>query len=74
MGMATFTEDSVQVKAEFKQLADYFREIKLQYFGTDPAFTEISMGMSGDYQLAVEAGSTMVRIGSLIFGARNYNK
>ncbi len=74
MGMATFTEDIAQVTSEFKQLAGYFREIRQQYFSTDASFMEISMGMSGDYQIAVDAGSTMVRIGSLIFGERNYNK
>lgn len=74
MGMATFTEDNKQVSLEFKQLAGYFRMIRQQYFSTDAWFAEISMGMSGDYRLAVEAGSTMIRIGSLIFGERNYNK
>ncbi len=74
MGMATFTEDIAQVTSEFKQLAGYFRVIRQQYFSTDASFAEISMGMSGDYQPAVDAGSTMVRIGSLIFGERNYNK
>lgn len=74
MGMATFTEDSTQVIAEFRKLAGYFREIRQQHFSNDAAFAEISMGMSGDYFHAVEAGSTMVRIGSLIFGERNYNK
>ena len=72
MGMATFTEDIAQVTSEFKQLADYFTVIRQEYFITDTLFAEISMGMSGDYRLAVEAGSTMVRIGSLIFGERNY--
>jgi pyridoxal phosphate enzyme (YggS family) len=73
MGMATFTDETSQVKEEFLQLACYFKEIKAKWFSNDPLFKELSMGMSGDYMLAIEAGSTMVRIGSLIFGNRNYN-
>ena len=74
MGMATFTDDTMQVTAEFKQLAGYFKDIKQRYFVGDNSFAELSMGMSGDYEYAVDAGSTMVRIGSLIFGERNYNQ
>ncbi len=74
MGMATFTDDTVQVTAEFKQLTGCFKDIKQRYFAGDNSFAELSMGMSGDYKYAVDAGSTMVRIGSLIFGERNYNK
>ncbi|MBN1143522.1 MAG: YggS family pyridoxal phosphate-dependent enzyme [Bacteroidales bacterium] len=74
MGMATFTDDTVQVTAEFKQLAGYFKDIKQRYFTGDNSFAELSMGMSGDYKHALDAGSTMVRIGSLIFGERNYNQ
>lgn len=72
MGMATFTENENQIKTEFNQLAEYFHILKNDYFSTNTAFKEISMGMSGDYQLAIECGSTMVRVGSSIFGNRNY--
>ena len=67
MGMATFTNDEEQVKSEFQKLASIFSTTKEHYFKHDDAFKEISMGMSGDYELALECGSTMVRIGSLIF-------
>ena len=70
MGMATFTDDESQVKNEFKTLKSIFDNLKENYFSEIPSFKEISMGMSGDYKLAIEAGSTMVRIGSLLFGAR----
>lgn len=72
MGMATFTEDQNQVKNEFAQLKTIFNELKSSYFKNTSTFCEISMGMSGDYQIAIEEGSTMVRIGSSIFGKRNY--
>ena len=71
MGMATFTDNLEQVRSEFKVLKKAFDVLKIQYFQDDPNFSEISMGMSGDYKLAIEEGSTMVRIGSLLFGARN---
>jgi pyridoxal phosphate enzyme (YggS family) len=74
MGMATFTDNTTQVRKEFRFLADLFRSLKNRFFSDDPAFSEISMGMSGDYKLAIEEGSTMVRIGSLIFGERNKAK
>lgn len=70
MGMATFTSDALQVRREFRSLKEYFLSLKRSFFSSDPVFKEISMGMSGDYQLAVEEGSTMVRVGSLIFGER----
>lgn len=70
MGMATFTDDTAQVRGEFKNLKNIFDIIKQII----PAVDTISMGMSGDYGIAVEEGSTMVRIGSSIFGQRNYNK
>jgi pyridoxal phosphate enzyme (YggS family) len=70
MGMATFTYDQDQVRSEFQQLKSIFDQLKANYFNDDPSFKEISMGMSGDYQLAVEEGSTMVRVGSLLFGNR----
>jgi len=69
MGMATFTENTAQVRREFKNLVHIFQTLKKDYFNNQQ-FTELSMGMSGDYQLAIEEGSTMVRVGSLIFGAR----
>jgi len=69
MGMATFTENEEQVRAEFQDLKDLFNQVKEKYdLGAD--FKELSMGMSGDYPLALEAGATMVRIGSKVFGPR----
>lgn len=70
MGMATFTDDQEQIRREFAQLRQTFEELKRDYFAGQPHFKEISMGMSGDYEIALEEGSTMVRIGSLIFGPR----
>ncbi len=72
MGMATFTDDKAQVRREFKELKHIFDNIKNIYFADSQSFTEISMGMSDDYKMAIEEGSTMVRIGSLLFGKRNY--
>ncbi len=74
MGMATFTENEDQVRKEFKQLRKYFEIIKDEHFHSKDGFNEISMGMSGDYQIAIEEGSTIVRIGSSIFGERNYTE
>lgn len=71
MGMASFTEDKGQVRAEFRQLRGIFDRLKTRFFPEAPFFRQVSMGMSGDWQIAVEEGSTMVRIGSLIFGARS---
>ena len=73
MGMATFTEDTVVVDREFSLLAELYQKLKFQYFAEDSNFKEISMGMSDDYMLAIGQGSTMVRIGSTIFGERIYN-
>jgi hypothetical protein len=70
MGMATFTSDSGQLKKEFGYLGDCFHLLKEKWFKSNNCFNEISMGMSGDYKIAIEAGSTMIRIGSLIFGER----
>jgi len=70
MGMATFTDDKEQVRSEFGKLKSYFQKLKDSYFSDKASFKEISMGMSGVYQLAVVEGSTMVRIGSLLFGSR----
>ena len=72
MGMASFTSDTDQVKKEFRYLKDCFHLLKNSYFETASDFKEISMGMSGDYRIAIEVGSTMVRIGTSIFGERNY--
>lgn len=71
MGMATFTNDHKQVREEFRYLAGCFNELKMKYFSENPSFTEISMGMSSDYRIAIEEGSTIIRIGSIIFGERN---
>jgi pyridoxal phosphate enzyme (YggS family) len=73
MGMATFTDDESQVRKEFKQLAQIFQDLKTKYFKDAPHFKEISMGMTNDYKIALEEGATLVRIGSLIFGKRNYH-
>lgn len=70
MGMASFVDDENVVRQEFRRLKDYFDLIKTEFFADADYFTEISMGMSGDYKIAVEEGSTIVRVGSLIFGAR----
>ena len=70
MGMATYTDNQEQVSAEFKSLADRFEELHNSYFGRSADFREISMGMSGDYPLALAEGSTLVRVGSLLFGGR----
>lgn len=67
MGMATFTDNMDQVRREFKSLKELYAKLKNNY--TD--FNTLSMGMSGDYKIAIEEGSTMVRIGSSIFGSRN---
>lgn len=72
MGMGTFTDDQEQVRGEFARLKRYFDTLKARYFATADHFKEISMGMSEDYPLAIEAGSTLVRVGSKIFGARVY--
>lgn len=72
MGMATNTEASDEIRKEFKLLHDFFTELKQTYFPNEAQFCEISMGMSHDYPLAIEAGSTLVRVGSKIFGDRIY--
>ncbi len=70
MGMATFTENRAVVRSEFRYLVSCFHELRGTFFADSKAFREISMGMSGDYDIAVEEGATIVRIGSLIFGER----
>ncbi|HSF87949.1 MAG TPA: YggS family pyridoxal phosphate-dependent enzyme [Saprospiraceae bacterium] len=67
MGMASLTEDMAQVRNEMKSLKASFDVFKAQYFKNDPVFNIISMGMSGDYSIALDEGSTMIRIGSLLF-------
>ena len=73
MGMATFTDDEVEIRKEFKHLKDIFDTLKKDYFADQPQFKERSMGMSEDYPIAIEEGATLVRVGSKIFGPRNYN-
>jgi pyridoxal phosphate enzyme (YggS family) len=70
MGMATFTRDEPAIRQEFRYLSGAFDRIKDGFFKEDPEFCEISMGMSGDYLMAIEEGSTMIRIGTTIFGER----
>ncbi len=72
MGMATFTDDMNHVRNEFRNLKAIFDSFRIKYFQNNPEFCEISMGMSDDYTIAVEEGSTIVRIGSKIFGERIY--
>jgi hypothetical protein len=72
MGMATFTDDQNQIKKEFDLLKSTFDNLK-QHQTENCKLETISMGMSGDYELAIERGSTMIRVGSSIFGSRNYN-
>jgi pyridoxal phosphate enzyme (YggS family) len=71
MGMATYTTNKSQIKSEFARLHANFLQLKTVFFSHDSDFKEISMGMSGDYKIAIEEGSTMIRIGSAIFGPRN---
>ena len=72
MGMASFVDDEKQIRSEFRELVYIFNELKRGYFADKKDFKEISMGMSGDYKIAIEEGATIVRIGSLLFGERNY--
>ena len=71
MGIATNSPDSEVVRGEFRQLRQYFELLQHRYFAGQDDFREISMGMSGDYPLAVQEGSTLVRVGSAIFGSRS---
>jgi len=70
MGMATFTEDTGIVRSEFRQLRKNFEYLQKKFFAGSNVFSEVSMGMSGDYMIAAEEGSTILRIGSMIFGER----
>lgn len=72
MGMATYTNDINQIRKEFAVLNNIFKTLKNEYFSSNENFKEISMGMSDDYPIAIEEGSTMIRVGSKIFGVRNY--
>ncbi len=72
MGMATFTDNEKQIRKEFKTLKTIFDQVKEKYFRSDDGFSEISMGMSSDYEIAIEEGATMVRIGTALFGERQY--
>lgn len=74
MGIGSITDDENQTRKEFKNLKNIFERLKEEFFKTDNSFCEISMGMSSDYFLATEEGSTIVRVGSSIFGIRNYLK
>ena len=74
MGMASNTPDEARVRADFRRIRQVFESLKSGEFADRPEFKEVSMGMSHDYQIAVDEGSTMVRIGSSIFGARDYSK
>jgi hypothetical protein len=71
MGMATFTDDQTLIRSEFRHLKSIFDALKTRFFENVPWFCEISMGMSGDWEIALEEGSTLVRIGSLLFGNRS---
>lgn len=73
MGMATYTDDENLIREEFANLKRYFEEIKDKYL-SDNSFSELSIGMSADYKIAIEEGSTMIRLGSSIFGIRFYSK
>lgn len=74
MGIATFTDNAEIVRQEFDNLGLCFRTIKDRFFSNDPDFKEISMGMSGDFRIGIQAGSTMIRVGTLIFGERRYGE
>lgn len=70
MGMATYTDNKEQVRTEFKMIKSIFDELKDKHFASDDTFKEVSMGMSGDYPIAIEEGATIIRVGTLIFGSR----
>jgi pyridoxal phosphate enzyme (YggS family) len=72
MMMASNTDDEQQIASEFQQAADFFNEVKTEYFANDDDFCERSWGMSDDYPIALETGSTMIRVGTKIFGPRVY--
>jgi len=70
MGMATLTDDCSQIRNEFRRLNNFFQQMKTGYFAGNDSFKELSIGMSDDYLIAIEEGSTMIRIGSKLFGPR----
>lgn len=72
MGMATFTDDTARIRSEFHTLRELFKEVKQTFFHGSEDFDELSMGMTDDYRIAIEEKTTMVRIGSYIFGPREY--
>lgn len=72
MTMATFTDDTHQIRREFQLARKTFERVKAEFFANDSNFCELSMGMSHDYPIAVEEGATLVRIGTKIFGERVY--
>lgn len=74
MGISTFTPNKVLVKSEFAGLKAFYDKIKAIYFINNPDFNILSMGMSGDYEMAIEEGSNMIRVGSAIFGERDYSR
>lgn len=74
MGMATFTSNTLVIHREFAGLKQFFDKVKATYFSDKPYFNTLSMGMSGDYKIALEEGSNMIRVGSAIFGERDYSK
>lgn len=74
MGIGSITDDREKTRQEFRNLKNMFEDIRKEYFQDKEYFTHISMGMSGDYDIAIEEGSTFVRVGSKIFGERDYSK
>lgn len=72
MGIATLTDDETLIQQEFRQLREFHEELKAGHFANDAGFCELSMGMTGDYKLAIAEGSTFIRVGSYIFGERQY--
>jgi hypothetical protein len=74
MGMATFTPNKILIKTEFSGLKTFYDKLKANYFINDANFNTLSMGMSGDYDIAIEEGSNLIRVGSAIFGERDYSK
>ncbi|MFC2123304.1 YggS family pyridoxal phosphate-dependent enzyme [Bacteroidota bacterium] len=72
MGMATYTDDELQIRKEFRFLSELFYKIQSEISAENIEMMELSMGMTSDYKIAIEEGSTLIRIGTAIFGARNY--
>jgi uncharacterized pyridoxal phosphate-containing UPF0001 family protein len=72
MGMATYTDNEAQIRQEFRTLKSLFDRLKVSYFSQNDNFRELSMGMSNDFQIAIEEGSSLIRLGTIIFGERDY--